>query len=50
MTRGIPVVFLTAKNSSDDIEAEKALGAAGHLTKPVNVKNLIATVQRILGI
>jgi len=48
-TRDIPVVFLTAKDSPEDIQAEKEAGAAGHLTKPVNAKMLIETVQDILG-
>ena len=32
----IPVVFLTAKNSPDDMKAEIAAGGAAHLTKPLN--------------
>lgn len=47
-TKNIPVVFLTAKDSSEDIEAEMAAGAAAHLTKPLNPRQLIATIRDIL--
>ncbi len=47
-TKDIPVVFLTAKNSSEDIQAEKEVGSSGHLTKPVNAKTLIDMIQGIL--
>lgn len=48
-TKDIPVVFVTVKDSSDDIKAEMEAGAHAHLTKPINVKSLISTVQRILN-
>lgn len=47
-TRHIPVVFLTAKDSLDDIHAEMAAGAVSHITKPVHAKTLLAEVRRIL--
>ena len=47
-TKNIHVVFLTSKDSSDDIQAEMAAGGAAHLTKPVNTKALITTVNSIL--
>ena len=47
-TKGIPVVFLTAKDSPEDIQAEKDVGASGHVTKPVNIKALIETIQSVL--
>ncbi|MFA5261860.1 MAG: response regulator [Candidatus Omnitrophota bacterium] len=46
-TKNIPVVFLTAKDSMDDIHAEMAAGATSHLTKPVHAKTLLAEVRRI---
>jgi len=49
VTKDIPVVFLTAKDSPDDIRAEMDAGAETHLTKPVNAKELISTVNEILG-
>lgn len=47
-TSQIPVVFLTAKFSEDDIQAERAVGAVSHLTKPVNANELVKTVKNIL--
>lgn len=47
-TKDIPVVFLTVKDSQDDVDAEKKIGAAAHLTKPIQSKVLIETVQDIL--
>ena len=48
-TRDIPVVFLTAKDSPDDIDAEIAIGAVAHLTKPVNGTLLLAELKKIIG-
>ncbi|MBF0480000.1 MAG: response regulator [Candidatus Omnitrophica bacterium] len=47
-TRHIPVVFLTAKDSVDDIKAEMDAGAETHLTKPVNRGKLLSTVSKLL--
>jgi CheY-like chemotaxis protein len=47
-TQKIPVVFLTAKDSPEDLQAEKEVGSDGHITKPVDMKALIEMVQNIL--
>jgi len=47
-TKKIPVIFLTSKDSPEDIEAENKVGSAGHLTKPVNPKTLVNMVQSVL--
>jgi len=47
-TKDIPVVFLTAKDSPEDIQAENEVGASGHLTKPVVPKTLIDMIQSVL--
>lgn len=47
-TRNIPVVFMTAKDSEEDIQAEREVGAAAHLTKPFQPKRLISTIRAIL--
>lgn len=47
-TKHVPVVFLTAKNSPDDIKAELAVGAIAHITKPIDLHELIAKVHEIL--
>lgn len=48
LTKGIPVVFLTAKDSPDDVAAEMAVGAAAHLTKPVDLAKLLSTINQSL--
>jgi len=48
-TADIPVVFLTAKDSADDVKAEIDAGAIAHLTKPVNSKILTNTIKDILS-
>ncbi len=45
----IPIVFLTSKDSEDDVEAEMQAGAVAHLTKPVNVTELLEKVKGIIG-
>lgn len=45
----IPVVFVTFKNSLDDISAEMELGAVMHLTKPINYSQLYQQVYKILS-
>jgi CheY-like chemotaxis protein len=45
----IPVIFLTVKNSEDDIKAELEAGAIAHLTKPVNPAALLETISGIIG-
>jgi len=47
--KNIAVIFLTAKNSQDDIQAELDAGAVTHLTKPVNPTDLLKTVEGIIG-
>ena len=44
-----PVVFLTAKDSEDDVKAELEAGAIAHLTKPVNPTELLHTIEGIIG-
>ena len=50
LTKDIPVIFLTVKNSVDDVKAELALGAIGHITKPIHSASLIEEVKKALGI
>ena len=47
-TKNIPVVFLTAKDSPDDITAELKLGAIAHLTKPIDFQRLLSELRKIL--
>ena len=49
-TARIPVIFLTAKDSDDDVRAELDAGAIGHITKPVNMNNFVKLVKQALGL
>jgi two-component system OmpR family response regulator len=44
----IPVIFLTAKVQSDELEQYKALGAKGVITKPFDPMNLANEIERTL--
>ena len=48
-TKGVPVLFLTSKDSEDDVAAELQAGAVGHVTKPVNSMSLVRKIKHILG-
>jgi DNA-binding response OmpR family regulator len=49
-TQGIPVLFLTSKDSDDDVAAELEAGAMGHVVKPVNSMSLVRKIKQILGV
>lgn len=49
LTKDIPVVFLTAKDSPDDIAAEKEVGGIGHMTKPIKARILLSEIKRVIG-
>jgi putative two-component system response regulator len=42
---GIPFIFLTARQTREDIFAGKTMGADDYITKPVSSKELIAAVE-----
>lgn len=45
--KNIPVIFLTAKDSDDDIKAELDVGAVTHLSKPIDSIQLLTVVKSI---
>lgn len=47
-TQRIPVIFLTAKDSPDDVKAELAAGAIAHITKPFNTGKLLEEIKKAL--
>ncbi len=47
-TAHIPVLFLTAKDSQDDVKAELEVGAAGHISKPINSSSLVKLVKKTI--
>ncbi|MBF0569697.1 MAG: response regulator [Candidatus Omnitrophica bacterium] len=49
-TASIPVLFLTAKDSPDDVRAELEAGAVGHVTKPINPSHLVKQMKKVLGL
>ncbi len=48
LTRNIPVIFVTAKDSPDDVAAEMAVGGDSHLLKPIDAKTLLTAVKSCL--
>ena len=48
-TRGLPVIFLTAKSSPEDVEHGVALGADYYITKPFSGSDLMQKVTNVLA-
>ena len=46
--RGIPTIFLTARDDEDDIVRGLDIGAEDYVTKPFSTKELMARVNKIL--
>jgi two-component system OmpR family response regulator len=46
---GLPVLFLTARDSAEDRAAGLRAGADGYLTKPFSLDHVVAQVQRLVG-
>lgn len=47
--RALPVVVLSANAFAEDVQESKRAGADDHLSKPISVKDLAATLRGILG-
>jgi two-component system OmpR family response regulator len=47
-TRALPVIFLTARSSPEDVERGLQLGADHYLTKPFSGAELVRTVKILL--
>lgn len=47
-TERIPVIFLTAKDSDDDMVAGLRLGADDYIPKPFSMKNVIARIETVM--
>jgi len=47
-TRQIPVIFLTAKSTQEDIERGLAMGAEYYITKPFSGNDLVRKVKLLL--
>ncbi len=48
-TRDIPVIALSANAMADDLRKGEEAGFNGYLTKPINVKEFIAVLQKMLS-
>ena len=48
LTSQIPIIFLTAKDSDEDMVAGLNLGADDYIRKPFSVKNVIARIEAVL--
>lgn len=48
-TRSIPVVALTAHVMAEDREQSRRAGCVGHLAKPVDPRQVVDEVRRIVG-
>ncbi|MDX9701479.1 MAG: response regulator [Candidatus Auribacterota bacterium] len=46
-TKDIPVIFISALNSDEDIKRGMELGASAYLTKPFKIKKLLDTVASL---
>ena len=47
-TANIPIIFCTAKNADDDMIAGLNLGADDYVTKPYNIRNILARIKSVL--
>lgn len=47
-TANIPIIFCTAKNADDDMIAGLNIGADDYITKPYNVRNVLARIKSVL--
>jgi len=48
-TKGIPVIFVTARTDAEYEERAEALGADGYITKPYERDSLMETIRRVAG-
>lgn len=48
LTANIPIIFCTAKDSDDDMIMGLDLGADDYITKPYNIRNIIARIKSVL--
>lgn len=48
-TKNIPVILCSAAGGREDIARAEALGASGHLVKPINMKELVKKCEAVLG-
>lgn len=47
-TADLPIIFLTAKDSVDDMVGGLNIGADDYITKPYSIRNLLARIEAVL--
>lgn len=47
-TASVPIIFLTAKDTDDDMVAGLNLGADDYISKPYSIKNVLARIAAVL--
>jgi two-component system phosphate regulon response regulator PhoB len=48
-TRGLPIIFLTAKSQEAEVQQGLALGAIGYIVKPFDVFELANQIENLLA-
>jgi CheY-like chemotaxis protein len=48
-TKGIPVIFVTARTDAEHRERAESLGADGYVTKPYERNSLMEVIRRVAG-
>lgn len=48
LTAGVPIIFLTAKDTDDDMIAGLKLGGDDYITKPYSIRNVLARIETVL--
>jgi twitching motility two-component system response regulator PilH len=46
-TKHIPIIFMSAKNQSNDVDEGLRLGAIGYIVKPFDANDLVSEIQKI---
>ena len=46
-TKGIPIVFLSARTQDEDRRRGEELGVAGYVTKPFDPADLVSTIRKL---
>jgi len=46
--KNIPIIMLTSRTKKEDIEIGREMGADAYLTKPVNVQEVLETINKFL--
>jgi DNA-binding response OmpR family regulator len=49
-TKGIKIIFLSAKGKEEDLEKGLKLGASDYITKPFSTRNLVERVNKLAQI